>query len=105
MREVEDYFVILITHMGNDAELNKFTRIADFGDYMTNQWIDNKSMPYCISNINDRSEDDSTNNACENWHSKWNKSTNANHQHIYKYLNNLNYHHTTTIINLNKFKQ
>jgi hypothetical protein len=51
MHEVEDYFVILITQMANDPELNKFTRIADFADYMTNQWIDNDSMPYCIWNV------------------------------------------------------
>ena len=29
--------------MGNDQELNKFARIAEFGDYMTTQWIGNAS--------------------------------------------------------------
>jgi len=48
IREVEDYFVNLITQMGNDQELNKFAKIAEFGDYMTTQWIDNDSLPYLL---------------------------------------------------------
>ncbi len=42
------------------------------------------SVPQAIWNIYDRDDDDRTNNCCECWHSKWNRSSGAPHPHIWR---------------------
>ena len=86
--EMEDYFTdILIPEMWDTVEISKYAKPVEvFCDYIVNQWVENPSLSANVWNIYDRGDDDRTNNACEFWHSKFNRRTNANHQHIFKYL-------------------
>jgi hypothetical protein len=46
--------------------------------------IENASVPQAIWNIYDRDDDNRTNNYCEIWHSKWNRSSGAPQPHIWQ---------------------
>ena len=82
LKDVEEYFVELITQSSNDDELSKFSPgINTFADYMTNQWIHNPSIPQKIWNI----YDDRTNNCCEIWHAKWYRHPGTSHPNIFKF--------------------
>jgi hypothetical protein len=82
----DDYFVeYILQYMSNDDELRELSPAIDnFADYLTTQWFENASVPQAIWNIYDRDDDDRTNNCCECWHSKWNRSSGAPHPHIWR---------------------
>ena len=75
---------VILHELYSTPIINKYAQIDKFVEYVIKQWFENDKMPLSYWNINGRGEDDRTNNICEVWHSKFNRQTEANHQHIFK---------------------